>query len=82
MQHDELCVTCYGKKDNPVSDFSRFRDLVVTAMESPKAEREAALDELAGDLSNVEVLVRAIVMQVITSDELQKHYDAVWKDEE
>ena len=68
------------KKGNPVSDFSRFRDLVVGVMEGPKAKKEAALDELIGDLANVEVLVRALVFQVITTGELQKHYDAVWKD--
>lgn len=61
-----------------VSDWSRFKDLVHTAAEGTfDNERCDALEELAGDLANVEVLVK-VAHLLITEGELHEYYDAVW----
>jgi hypothetical protein len=68
--------------NNPISDWPRFRDLVHTAAQSvPVAEQEAALEELAEDLANVEVLVK-IVQSYVNDKGLRAFYDLVWDKKE
>jgi hypothetical protein len=62
---------------SPASDFSRFEDLVVTAVEGTEHEKEDALEELAEDLANVEALAQVAYL-LTTEGERREHYDAVW----
>lgn len=64
---------------NPVGDFKRFEELVNIVANGTEAERMAALDELAEDLADTEVLAR-LVEKYVTSGEAREIYDSVWKD--
>jgi hypothetical protein len=66
-------------KPKPVSDFSRFRDLVTTAAGGGfDSDKEAALEELAEDLANVEVLTQ-IAMGYVNAHGLEVFYNRVWE---
>lgn len=63
---------------SPVSDFSRFYDLVVTAVEGgTETDKEAALEELSQDLANIEVLAQVAYLLNKRGD-LHEYYEAVW----